>query len=86
MENYGLTIISDQINIAQADMCFSNLMITLSAYKIDHKNHIKDKFEPIPDFRKLLFILFSIKYDINFLNEIGYLKRDKNRRIWGFRK
>ena len=32
VENYGIKLIFDQIDTAQADMCFSNITITLSVY------------------------------------------------------
>ena len=32
IENYGIKLFLDQIDTALSDMCFSNIMITLSVY------------------------------------------------------
>ena len=43
---------------------------------MDHVNYFKDVFESIPDYRKLLLLTFSIKKDLDLLNECGFLKND----------
>ena len=44
-----------------------------------YENYFKDMFEPIPDYRKILLLLFSIKNDVDFLKECGFLSCDINR-------
>ena len=45
-ENYGITLIYDEIDTAHADMCFSNFTITHSVYyKMDNTYYFKDLFE-----------------------------------------
>ena len=34
--------------------------------------------ESIPDYRKIVLALFSMKYDESFLHECGFLKDDNN--------
>ena len=46
---------------------------------MDNLNFFKDFFESIPDYRKIVLILFLIKNDKNFLLEIGYSERDIDR-------
>ena len=41
-------------------------------------NYLKNLFESIPDYRKILFLLFLIKNDVDLLTECGYLKNDNN--------
>ena len=41
-------------------------------------NCFTDLFKSIPDYKKLVFLMFSIKNDVNFLYECGYLKGDIN--------
>ena len=38
----------------------------------------KDLFESIPDYKKIVSLMFSIKNNVNFLYECGYLKSDIN--------
>ena len=35
-------------------------------------------FESIPDYKKIVLLIFLIKNDVNFLYECGFLKRDNN--------
>ena len=42
-------------------------------------NNVKlfnDKFESIPDYRKIVLIMFLTKNDVNLLYECGFLKGD----------
>ena len=39
-------------------------------------NYFEDLLESIPDYRKIVFLMFLIKNDLNLLYECGYLKGD----------
>ena len=39
-------------------------------------NYFGDLFESIPDYRKIVLIMFLIKIDVNLLFECGFLKGD----------
>ena len=41
-------------------------------------NYFKDLFESIPDYKKIVLLIFLIKNDVNFLYECGFLKGDIN--------
>ena len=41
-------------------------------------NYFKDLFESIPDYRKIVLLMFLIKDDKNLLKEIGFSKSDIN--------
>ena len=41
-------------------------------------NYFKDLFESIPDYKKIVLLLFLIKNDTNFSYECGFLKGDIN--------
>ena len=43
---------------------------------MDHVNFFKDFFESIPDYRKIVLILFLTKIDVYFLNGCGFYKND----------
>ena len=45
---------------------------------MDNINYFKDLFESIPDYQKIVLIMFLIKNDLNFLHECGFLKSDIN--------
>ena len=45
---------------------------------MDNINYFKDLFEPIPDFREVVFSIVLIKYDVDILQEYGCLKNDDN--------
>ena len=76
VEIYCVKVIYDQIDTAHADMCFSIKTITHSVYQIDNVNYFKDLFESIPDYKKVVLLMFSIKNDVNFSYECGFLKGD----------
>ena len=40
--------------------------------------YFKEIFEPIPDYKKIVLLIFLIKNDVNFLYECGFLKSDIN--------
>ena len=42
-------------------------------------NYFKDIIESIPDYRKIVLLIFLIQNDKNFLKEIGFSKNDINR-------
>ena len=41
-------------------------------------NYFKDLFESIPDYRKIVLLMFLIKDDKNLLKEVGFGKNDIN--------
>ena len=45
---------------------------------MDNVNYFKDLFESIPDYKKIVFLVFLIKNDVSFLHECGFLKGDIN--------
>ena len=46
---------------------------------MDHVNYFKYLFESIPDYRKIVLLMFLIKNDVDLLTECGFLKIDNNR-------
>ena len=42
-------------------------------------NYFKDLLESIPDYKKIVLLIFSIKNDIALLTECGFLKSDIER-------
>ena len=40
--------------------------------------YFKEIFESIPDYKKIVLLMFLIKNDVNFLYECGFLKGDIN--------
>ena len=46
---------------------------------MNNTNYFKDLFESIPDYRKIVFLLFLIKNDKDLLHEVGFSERDINR-------
>ena len=45
---------------------------------MNNVNYFEDLFESIPDYNKIVILMFSIKNDVNFLYECGFLKGDIN--------
>ena len=45
---------------------------------MNNVNYFKDIFESIPDYKKIVLLMFLIKNDVNFLYECGFLKGDIN--------
>ena len=43
---------------------------------MDNIKYFEDLFESIPDFRKIVLLLFLIKNDVNLLYEWGFMKGD----------
>ena len=43
-----------------------------------YENYFKDIFESIPDYRKIVLLIFLIQNDKNLLKEIGFSERDIN--------
>ena len=41
---------------------------------MNNVNYFKDLFESIPDYKKIVLLMFLIKNDVNFLYESGLLK------------
>ena len=46
---------------------------------MNNSNYFKDLFESIPDYRKIVLLIFLIQNEKNLLNEIGFSKNDINR-------
>ena len=45
---------------------------------MDNVSYFKDLFESIPDYKKIVLLMFLIKNDVNMLYECGFLKGDIN--------
>ena len=45
---------------------------------MNNANYFFDMFESIPDYRKIILLLFLIQNDKNLLKEIGFSKNDIN--------
>ena len=45
---------------------------------MNNVNYFKDLFESIPDYKKVVLLMFLIKNDVNFLYECGFSKGDIN--------
>ena len=45
---------------------------------MDNIIYFKDLFESIPDYRKIVLLMFLIKDDKNLLKEVGFSKNDIN--------
>ena len=45
---------------------------------MDIVNYFRDLFESIPDYKKIVLLMFLIKNDVNFLYHCGFLKGDNN--------
>ena len=46
---------------------------------MNNVNYFKDIFESIPDYKKIVLLMFLIQNDKILLNEIGFSQRDINR-------
>ena len=45
---------------------------------MDNTNYFKDLFESIPDYKKIVLLMFLIKNDVDMLYECGFLRGDIN--------
>ena len=45
---------------------------------MNNVNYFKDLFESIPDYKKIVLLIFLIKNGVNFSCECGFLKNDIN--------
>ena len=45
---------------------------------MDNSNYFKEIFESIPDYRKIVLLLFLIQNDKNLLKEIGFSENNTN--------
>ena len=45
---------------------------------MNNEKYFTDLFGSIPDYKKLVLLMFLIKNDVNFLYENGFLKSDIN--------
>ena len=41
---------------------------------MDNVSYLKDLFESISDYKKIVLLMFLIRNDVNFLYECGFLK------------
>ena len=46
---------------------------------MDHANYFKHLFDSIPDYRKIVLLIFLFQNDNDLLKEYGFLKSDINR-------
>ena len=46
---------------------------------MDDTNYFKDLFESIPEYRKIVLLLFFFRNDKDFLREVGFSERDIQR-------
>ena len=46
---------------------------------MNYENYIKDIFESIHDYKKIVLLIFLIQNDKNLLHEVGFSQRDINR-------
>ena len=79
VENYGIKLIYDEIDTTHADMCFSNITITHYVYQMNYENYFKNLFETIPDYRKIVLVIFFFQNDKDELREVGFSECDVNR-------
>ena len=77
-QNYGIKLIYDQSDTTHADMSFSNITITHSVYSLNNVNCFRDLFESIPDYRKIVLLIYLIKDHKNIFREIGFSERNVN--------
>ena len=52
---------------------------------MNNSNYFKDMFKSIPDYRKIVLLIFLIQNDENLLKEIGFSKNDINNLISEFK-
>ena len=52
---------------------------------MNNENYFKDLFKSIPEYRKIVLLMFLIKNDRDLLHEIGFSERDINRLKLEFR-
>ena len=45
---------------------------------MNNENYFKNIFESIPDYRKIVLVIFLIKKDEDLLQEVGFSERDIN--------
>ena len=45
---------------------------------MNNTNYFTDLFESLPDYKKIVFLMFLIKNDVDFLYECGFLKAGIN--------
>ena len=79
VESYGNKLIYDQLDTTHADMCFSNITIAHSVYKMNYENYFKDMFESIPEYREIVSIKYIFRKDKNLLREVSFSELDINR-------
>ena len=73
-KKYGIKLVYDQIDTSHGDMCFSNITIIHSVYKMNHVKIFEAFFGWRTDYRQIVLILILIKNDVDWINECGYQK------------
>ena len=73
--NYWVKLIWDKLDATLLNLCFSNITITHSISQMDTLIFSNDFFESIPDYRKIVFLMFLIYKDRDLLSECGYFKK-----------
>ena len=53
---------------------------------MNYENFFKNSLESLPDYEKIVLIIFLIQIDKNLLKEIGHSKNDINRLNLDFKK
>ena len=79
VENYGIKLIYDQRDTPHADMCFSKVTTTHSVKLTNNEVNLKDLFESISDYRKIVLLIFLNKNDDDLLTECRIVKSDIER-------
>ena len=70
---YGNKLIYCEKETSHADKLFSKITKTLSVcYMNNVLFFVKDLFESIPDYRKIVLIMFLFKNDVDLLHEYGF--------------
>ena len=72
VEYYGIQLIYDRIDRRDADICLSNYQITHFIHWTE-KNYFKQVFEAIPDYRKIVLLMFLTKDVVGMLYEFWRL-------------
>ena len=52
---------------------------------MNYENYLKDLFESLEDYRKIIFLIFLIQNDKKLKREIGFSKKNINRSILKFK-
>ena len=84
-KKYGIKLIYDRIDTAHADMCFSNITSSHSMYHMDISKNFEGLLGSIPNYRKIVLLIFIFQNDKDSIREIGFSERDNNCRNLEFK-